>query len=284
MSIYKEINEKILEKLKKGVIPWKHYIKGKCSLGYPKNIVTGKEYRGINVWTLADDFPSDRFGTYKQFQAMGKSVKKGEKGHPVYFWKFLEKEVEGKDKLETIPFMKKYFVFNESQCEGYEVSTKKKEENLQFKAIEQAEEILSKFPIGFPKPQETTKTSAFYRPRTDEIFMPKKEWFVSSTRYYAVLFHESIHATGHKSRLKREGVEEVSSFGSETYSKEELVAELGASYLCGKAEILEDTIENQASYLENWMRKIKKEESLFVRAAGLAQKSTDYLLGVKFED
>ena len=125
---------------------------------------------------------------------------------------------------------------------------------------------------------------AFYSPSQDEVGMPARERFQCEDGYFATLFHELIHATGHEKRLKRASITERNGFGSNPYCKEELIAELGAAFLCGQAEIVERTIDNSAAYLNSWLEQLKNDRTLIVSAAAQAQKAADFILGRTFAE
>lgn len=133
-------------------------------------------------------------------------------------------------------------------------------------------------------PDYTWKSGkAYYHPLQDIVNVPPLKDFPNPAEHYSTLFHEMVHSTGHKNRLNREGIKGLASFGSETYSKEELIAELGASMLCGVAGIDNDTIENSASYIQSWLKALKNDKTLIVSAAQQAQKAVDYILNEKYE-
>jgi antirestriction protein ArdC len=115
------------------------------------------------------------------------------------------------------------------------------------------------------------------------VFIPKPGQFDSEAGYYSVLFHELIHATGHQSRLARKGITETARFGSEPYSKEELIAEIGAAFLCGHCQIAEMTVQNSAGYIQNWLEQLRNDRRLVVQAAAQAQRACDFILGTKLE-
>ena len=123
---------------------------------------------------------------------------------------------------------------------------------------------------------------AFYSPAADSVGMPSPERFDTPENYYNVLFHELTHSTGHESRLNRKGVSgtdgQWAGFGSQSYSKEEMVAEMGAAFLCGQAGIVERTIDNSAAYLRSWLERLKNDCRLVVQAAAQAQKAADFIL------
>ena len=136
--------------------------------------------------------------------------------------------------------------------------------------------------IGMPAPPEIRHggRQAFYQLAADAVTMPDRELFAEPAEYYSTLFHELTHATGHPSRLDRKGVGDgIRPFGSPTYCREELVAEMGAAYLCGAAGIATATLDNSAAYLRNWIAKLKGDATLAVKAAGAAQKAADYIQG-----
>ena len=153
----------------------------------------------------------------------------------------------------------------------------KQEDQIKFDPIEKCENIINNMPN---KPEIKNESSqAYYVPASDHVNMPKPESFVKSEFYYSVLFHELSHSTGHKSRLDRHAKEKTShTFGSKDYSKEELVAEMGAAFLCGHTGIEQETIDNSAAYIQSWVKKFKDKPKMVVSAAAKAQKSTNYIL------
>jgi antirestriction protein ArdC len=176
-----------------------------------------------------------------------------------------------------------YSVFNVEQCDGIEYP-KPDVPTFEFTPIERAEQIVA----GMPNKPEITSggDSAYYRPSLDQVNMPPKERFERPEYFYDTLFHELTHATGHESRLNRKGVadkDEHSQFGSDPYAREELVAEMGASFLCGHAGIVERTIDNSAAYIGHWLEQLKQDPRLVIVAAGQAQKAADYILGTQPE-
>lgn len=268
-NIYEIITEKIIEKLEQGVIPWrKPWVNGAAV-----NWKTQKPYRGINVFLLE----AGEYATFKQIQEAGGKVKKGEKSHIVVFWKWLEKEDEENGQVQKIPYLRYYRVFEiNTQVEGLE--SKRKEIVYDHDPIEQAEEVFK----GYINSPDYTFYSgqAVYYPTFDKINCPPLKDFTKAEEYYSTLFHEMVHSTGHKSRLARPGVTtEMVAFGDEVYSKEELVAEMGAAMLCGVAGIDNSTIDNSASYINSWLQKLKEDQRLIVQAAAQAQKAVDYILG-----
>ncbi|MED0665605.1 zincin-like metallopeptidase domain-containing protein [Bacillus badius] len=272
-KIYDIVTNKIIEKLEKGVVPWRRpWING----GAAVNWKTQKPYRGINTFLLE----AGEYATFKQIQEAGGKVKKGEKSHIVVFWNLLEKENDENGEIEKIPYLRYYRVFEiNSQVEGLE--SKRKEQSFNHDPIEKAEEIYK----GYANAPDYTFHSgkAAYYPTIDKINCPPLKDFPKVEEYYCTLFHEMIHSTGHKSRLARSGVTTQNvAFGDEVYSKEELVAEMGAAMLCGVAGIDNHTIENSASYIQSWLRALKEDKKMIISASQQAQKAVDYIQGIEF--
>ena len=190
------------------------------------------------------------------------------------FWNWIEKEDDNGDK-KKIPFLRYYTVFNVAQCDGLKVPAT--EERPAFNPIEAAAAIVENMP---KRPAiDHGKSGAYYDPSSDKIGLPSPETFKTPTGYYATAFHELAHSTGHASRLGRcTGSKAMAAFGSEEYSKEELVAEMGAAFLCGEAGIENDEIKNSAAYIKGWMKALKKDSTLLVKAGGQAQKAADFIL------
>lgn len=269
INIYEMVTQKIIEQLEKGVVPWRKPWVNFTAV----NWVTQKPYRGINTLLL----DGGEYATFKQIQQAGGKVKKGEKGHIVVFWKWVEKEDEETGEIIKIPFLRYYKVFEiNTQVEGLE--SKRKVVSYEHDPIEEAEKIIK----GYKNSPSYThySGSAYYNPQNDVINVPPMKDFKKVEEYYCTMFHEMIHSTGHKSRLARKGIEEIAAFGSETYSKEELIAEMGAAMLCAQAKI-DNTLENSAAYIQSWLRVLKNDKRLVVLAAAQAQKAVDYILGIE---
>ncbi len=274
--VYEQITERIVTLLAQGTVPW--HKPWKARTGLPRNFVTKNPYRGINVFLLlAMSYESPFWLTFRQVLQLGGTVRKGEKSCPVVFWKqtiFEDKKSGEQQKKRMLRF---YHVFNVAQCDGLKTSA----------------EPVEKYVNGFIKPDEIVAqmpqrpdikhgmTRAFYSPREDCVSMPARERFERAEAYYATLFHELIHATGHESRLNRATLTEKAGFGSNPYCKEELIAEMGAAFLCGQAEIVERTIDNSAAYLDGWLEQLRNDKTLIVQAAAQAQKAADFILGRK---
>ena len=280
-KVYGVITDRILEQLDKGTVPWQRPWTG----GESKNLISKKGYRGINVFLLAcQGYASPYWVSYKQAQGLGGNVKKGEKGTPVVFWKTYKRKAISDDGEETERpgFVLRYYtVFNVDQCEGIDGKVPETEKH-EVEPIEICDQVVKDMPN---KPRvEHGEPQAYYRPITDTVNMPNRNSFVGSEEYYSTLFHELTHSTGHDDRLGRHKKEKCShAFGSADYSKEELVAEMGAAFLCGHTAIVNKTIDNSAAYIDNWCRKFRDKPQMVVLAAAQAQKAADYIKGVKYE-
>lgn len=280
VSVYDIVTDRMIALLERGVVPWqKPWAAGTASM--PRNLVSGREYRGINVFLLASaGYSSPYWLTFKQALALGGDVRKGEKATPVIFWKILDVEdpVDGKKK---IPFLRYFSGFNLEQCEGISAPVSPDAPAapapVAFDPITTAAAIVA----GMPKPPTLTHNEprAYYRPITDTVNMPKAELFTAPAEYYSVLFHELTHSTGHAARLARPGITELAAFGGQNYGREELVAEMGAAFLCAEAGILHQTAENSAAYLASWIKTLRGDNKLAVVAAAQSQKAADYIMG-----
>jgi antirestriction protein ArdC len=277
-KIYKMVTDRILGMLDEGVIPWQAAWSGG---GFPTNLISGKRYRGVNVFILAGaGYTSKNWLTYKQAVEAGGSVRKGEKGTQIIFWRFLEREEINRDTGETevrnIPLLRYYTVFNLNQTEGIADPDENDSGEDDFEPIGKAEQIFNSIPN---RPQVDWGKRPCYSPAPDVVGLPEQHRFISNERFYKTAFHELIHSTGHADRLNRSTIMDFNAFGSHEYSKEELIAEFGASFLCAEAGIVQPVIENAAAYIDGWSRVFQKDKKIIVCAAAAAQKAADYILG-----
>ncbi|ALP39401.1 antirestriction protein (plasmid) [Paenibacillus sp. IHB B 3084] len=274
-DVYELVTKRILDMLAAGVAPWRQ----PWVVGGAVNWKTQKPYRGINTMLL----DSGEYATFKQIKEAGGRVKKGAKAQPIVFWKWLELEDEdsAEDEPKKIPYLRKHAVFNiQTQCEG--LQSKRQELTFQHDPIAAAEAIINGYAGG--PPTSLVSGRAFYRPKTDRISVPPLQDYPKAEEYYSVRFHEMVHSTGHRKRLNRPGIEQFGEFGDHNYTKEELIAEMGAAMLCATSGIDNSTIENSAAYIDSWNRKLKQEPMWIIQAAGLAQKAADHILGVTFDE
>ena len=276
MTVHEIITNRIIEQLEKGVIPWKKPWKS----DWPMNYKYKTRYRGINVPILAStEFNSPYWLTFKNVGEFGGRVKKGEKGTVIVFWKMLEaKDEDTNDETDKklVPYLRYHRVWNLDQTEGIDYENPKPRTNGEVGLIDEAEKIIADMPNS-PKIQFAGQ-GAFYSPSEDLVNIPLREKFMTAAGYYGTVFHELGHSTGHVSRLNRSG---FGKFGSEKYSKEELVAEMTASFLLGYLGFKDDPqIENAAAYIGSWLKKLKGDPRFVVQAAAQAQKAADYILNI----
>ena len=273
MDIYKEITDRIIAQMEAGVIPWQ---KPWVSSGKAISRSTGKPYSLLNQMLLGR--PGE-YLTFKQCQEAGGKVKKGEKASMVVFWKWIEQEDEETGEKKEIPFLRYYNVFHIDQCEG--VSAKHATETVfpeGASTVEVAQGIVDNY-----LSREGVKLSyqegdrACYRPSTDEVILPEQKQFHSTAEYYGTIFHELTHSTGYPTRLNR--LSKLSFFGTEEYSKEELVAEIGAATLVNHVGLETSTsLRNNAAYLQNWLQVLKDDKRFIVSATGKAEKAVNLIL------
>lgn len=276
------ITARIIEKLEAGVAPWRQTwnsgnAAGFSTLGRHVNHTTGKAYRGVNAFlTAVGGFSSTEWMTFKQCAALGGKVKEGSKGTPiVYLHKGTKKDKETGLEKETTALLY-YTVFNLDQIEGIAPKVPAPVVPMnEHQPIESAAKICRETQVR--SPVSHGHFGASYGPLTDDIRLPDFQSFETPEAYYATLFHELAHATGHKSRLDRD-LTKIAAFGSHDYSKEELVAEMAAAFLCAEAGIDNVTLDNSASYLQGWIKVLKGDSKLLVSAAAQAQKASDYIL------
>jgi len=275
------ITDKIIEQLQVGKIPWKKAWAGGEA---PKNIISKKNYRGVNALILGfSEFKSPYWMTFNQATQLKGIIKKGSKSTKVIFWQLTNyntpDQAPDEQQEKTGLLLKYYNVFNLEQVDGIEAPNKSTHE---FTPIEEAEKIVNSFT---DKPEiEHIGNEACYLGSTDTLRMPNKNDFFSDEEYYSILFHELIHSTGVKKRLGRFEAEGYNhTFGSEDYSKEELIAEMGASFLCAMSGITQPVIKNQAAYIKNWLRALENDVSLVISAGGKAQKAVDWITNTRPE-
>ncbi|MBZ0100283.1 MAG: ssDNA-binding domain-containing protein, partial [Taibaiella sp.] len=279
-DVYAIITDKIIERLEQGTIPWR---KPWADAGIPTNLVSKRPYRGINLMLLAmQGYEYNVFLTSTQLKEIGGSIKRDEKPHLVVFYNYTAKEAEqGEEEAETKKrsILRYYTVFNIAQCDNIPeklIPTFSRD----IKPIVACEKVVEGMP-NKPKLQHKEQR-AFYDPLKDYVNVPKMQSFNSNAAYYSTLFHELAHSTGHHSRLNRQGLIEMSEFGSDPYSLEELVAEIGSCYLQSHVGI-EDEFEQSAGYIQGWLDALKNDRRFIFTASNAAQKAVDYILDVRTE-
>lgn len=278
LDVYSLVTEKIIELLEAGTIPWR---KPWTEAGPPMNLISKRSYRGINLLLLNSlGYSRNLFLTWKQVKTISASVKKGEKGTLVVFNKMIEHQVEknGETKIEKKAFLRYYKVFNVAQCTDIPNAFIPPRENHEIEPLFECERIIETM-ADCPLIRHETH-EAFYSPALDYINMPPLSSFDSSPDYYGTLFHELVHSTGHPKRIDRKEVYQNTQFGSEMYSLEELVAEMGSCYLKSHTGIPIAELNNNAAYIKSWLAVFKGDKRFVVTAASRAQQAVEYILKV----
>lgn len=278
-NIYEEVTNRIIKQLENGVVPWHKPWSGVLNGAY--NRVSKKPYSLLNQMLLKHD---GEYATFKQWTELGGKVRKGEKSEIVVFWKMLNVEEikDGKVENKLIPLLKYINVFHVSQIDGVEPREVKV---IEHNPIEEAENIKKEYmnreSIVI---KEMLSNEAFYSPVRDYIQVPCKEQYEDVLEFYSTLFHEMVHSTGHKDRLKRLDCSmKFASFGSEDYSKEELIAEIGSAFLMNHIGIESSkTFNNSTAYIKSWLRVLKNDNRFIVSASGKAEKAMKYILGTDY--
>jgi len=277
-DLYEMINNTILEKLQNGIAPWKQSWN---DFGPARNYVNKKPYRGINALLLNNlHFEYPLYLTFLQVKELGGYITSGAKSIEVIYWKTLE--FENDDKIKRVPFLRYYNVFNIEHVKGIDLKVPEKYVN---DPIEHCEKIITDMPS---KPViEHGGDEPHYNWREDKVKIPHRDNFTLSEEYYATMFHELTHSTGHESRLGRENCMKPYAYGSREYCKEELVPEIATCFLCGEIGISNRILDNSAAYIKFWHQRLtqmfKEDQRIFVAASSMAQKAADYILDRKLE-
>ena len=280
-KICQMVTDRLIEEMEKGIIPWNKPWHGTSSC---ISHTSGKPYSLVNQFVLG---APGEYITFNQCKAEGGSVTKGAKGKPVVFWKQTKiKETDpetGEEKEKLITLLKYYTVFHINDCEGIEAKWNVEEDRPRANPTQEAEAIVTAYQNREQLRIDRTAISdrAYYSPSRDYISVPSIEQYTETAEYYSTLFHEMTHSTGHTSRLNRfTGKAACAAFGSEEYSKEELIAEIGAASLVNYCGIeTRNSFRNSTAYLQSWIRALKNDPSMIISAAGKAEKAYAYIIG-----
>ena len=282
-KIMSEIAHKVADLMTKHGTDWVKPWQGQAG-GFPVNVASGKQYRGINVFLLlSEGFSSQYWATFNQWKAAGAKIKKGSKATTIVLWKPLERQTEnaeGETQTDRFWMLRTFKVFNADQVEGWEAPaqdvTATPVDANGFEHCPSIEEFFDEAGVQI----NHGGNSAFYAPSVDAVQMPRKEDFVgtdtstAAEAYYSTLAHEVTHWTGHKSRLDRI---KSTRFGDKDYAFEELVAEMGAVFLSVQFGISPAPRPDHAKYLNNWIAALKAEPKVIFSAASEAQKAVDFI-------
>ena len=283
-DIYAEVTDRFIKALEEGVVPWHQpWLSQKdCN---PK---TGTTYRGINTLLLtlakmgaAKESKSydNLWSTFNGWRALGGHVLAGEKASHVVYWDRKQRKTgevndKGEPEVKTFMLLKEYAVFNLAQTEGVTLPKKYIVEDKDVSVVEgeaYAHAIIEAMPLA---PRYQVDDHAYYMPALDFVGLPERETFDSPAHFWATKFHETVHSTGHESRVGREFGK---GFGNEQYTKEELIAEIGAAFMLAEVGMLEDTFDNNAAYVVGWLKRLKEDPKLIIQASSAAQKAVEYI-------
>ena len=308
---YQAVTDRIIAALDQGIVPWsKPWRSPSGEALVPLSGQTGKPYRGLNVWLLDIEaamrgYKSLYWYTFNQCKTRaaeaaerdpslkvdGKAPywgpRKGESATTVYLWKWVVKEDADGNEVSRFPILRTFQVFNGDQLvmpEEFQTPNPETPEapTQEWDDVQSLEDIVHGMPQR-PTVVHEEQDRAFYRPLTDTVCMPLRAQFEDPTRYYSTLVHELAHATGHESRLKRDGVVSGARFGSDVYSREELVAEMTSAMVLSVAGVTPD-FDQSVAYIAGWSKSLREDPRLFVTASQQAQKAADFILGTRFED
>ena len=279
INVYELVTNRIIEQLENNIVPWEKPWSGTLDGAF--NRVSKKPYSILNQMLLKYD---GEYASFKQWKDLGGHIRKGEKSEIVVFWKMYpikEKQDDGTEIIKTIPLLKYINVFHISQVDGVEPLKQKVTHDIE--PIDKAEKILNDYWNRENITIEHVKgDKAFYSPMFDKIQLPLFEQFKQSEEYYSTAFHESVHSTMKTSRCNRQEDRKgkVVSFGSEEYSKEELVAEVGSAQLMNIVGIeTTKSFRNSTAYIQSWLKVLRNDNKFIVSASSKAEKAVNYILG-----
>lgn len=285
-DVYTRVTSRIIADLEQGVRPWTRpwnaaHAEGRVTRPLRHNFTP---YRGINIlllWAeaMANGYSANVWMTYKQAQALGAHVRKGQHGALVVYADTFNKTAvndKGEEVAEAIPFMKGYTVFNVDQIEGLPDAflPAPPPPASRLALVESAEQFCAATGATI----RHAGTMAYYAPSTDVIVLPVPEAFRDAESYAATKAHELCHWTSHSSRLDRTLGKR---FGDDAYAAEELIAEMGSAFLCADLGITPETRDDHASYLDHWLKVLKADRRAIFTAASHAQRAVEYLHGLQ---
>ena len=287
---YQMVTDRICEMLESGIKPWAKPWNAVSDCAWSGQ--TGRPYSILNQMLLADpekkyksieEFIQDVRGewlSFGQIQSRGGKIRKGEHGRKVIFFKMVEeKDEDGELTGNKHPYLTTTTVFHIRQCEGISQKYNLCEENDFVEQLD-AEAVVADYVDRSKVAVVNCGNRAYYSPSKDTVTIPEQKYFFTSEEYYSTLFHELVHSTGHQSRLNR--VNGNVHFGDESYSLEELVAEIGSASLMVTVGIeTKDTIANSAAYIDNWLDALRKDKTMIVKAANRAEKAIKMILNIK---
>jgi len=301
-DLYQTVTNKIIAALEKGTAPWRRPWRSaekRVGSSLPANALTGRPYSGVNIpllWMAAEErgFSTDRWLTYNQAQQAGGQVRKGETSSLAVVFKPFEKQAEdntgnklfddqGKPVMESLAMLKSLQLFNTEQCEGLpeqmagQPAKHMTQEETDTLSAPVMNRVLAIFNASGVRSTALRQNRAYYWPARDEIVMPLTGQFFTEADYWSTLLHELVHASGHETRLNREGItSSTRKFGDPVYTFEELVAEMGSAFLCAELGVYGEV--QHDSYVAGWLLRLKEDKTALFRACRRAREATEFLL------
>lgn len=292
-NICEKVTEKLIEMIENGVTPWRKPWTGGNNAAVSHT--TGKEYSLLNQILLG--FRGGEYLTFNQVKSEGGHVKKGAKSNMIVFWasstvrKVKDTDEDGNETVKTVttqyamPILKYYNVFHIDDCEGIKRKHTKDVSEIReydFEKDTEAEKVAFSYANREGVELSIVESDrAYYRPSTDSVVVPLREQFESRSEFYSTLFHELTHSTGHSSRLDRFGKDVSMAARKKEYSREELVAEIGAATSLSMLGINDDESDaNSAAYLKGWVSFLKNDNRAFIVAAGKAEKAVNMIFNI----
>ena len=269
-EVFQVVTDQIISQLGQGIIPWRR----PWSTHGPASYATNKEYQGINILLLQSNYESPYWITFRQAQKMGGAIRAGEKGRPIVFVdRFMKEETnkKGETVFKPVHFLKYYTVFNWCQTKGLPEKVPEERDNQQIPSAEELLRLRSPI-IDFDAEQ------AYYSPHSDKIYLPGLDQFKSSEAYYATAYHELSHWTGGARRLSRDSIRNYH-IGKDVRSQEELVAEMGAAFLCQMAALdTSETLQNSTAYIGSWLKPLQNNPKWVLQASKQAKDAVEFVL------
>lgn len=283
-NVYQMVTDRIVEMLQQGIIPWRRPWKGSKATAADSAIsyTSRRAYSPINQWLLGN-VPGE-YLTFNEVKKLGGSVKKGAKaGMVVFFTKaqYKKKNDDGTEELVEYPLLRYYYVFHINQTEGIK-SKASTDEVVEVETDGYADAVIADYvarEAGLTFVNTNESGRAYYSPATDTVVVPKVSQFPVLAEYYSTAFHELTHSTMAESRCNRKAENEGSHFGNKQYSREELVAEMGAAMLCSRVGVsIEKAFKNSVAYIQSWLKALQNDNKMIIWAAGRAEKAAKYIL------
>ena len=282
-EIRQRITDKIIEAIKAGTPPWRKTWRSGGNSGTPSNAVSSRAYRGVNILllelaALEQGYESKWWASYRQWQALGAHVRRGEHGTQIVFWKPVVRTVtdeNGNEEVESFPILRTWTIFNIGQVEGDGVEKFRASSQTlaNFLDYEPAEAVIGATGADLRYGGDR----AFYRSEDDFIQLPPKSSFNAEHDFYHTALHEMCHWSGHESRLGR--LSKNARFGDRAYAFEELVAEIAGCFLASEIGVPQsDDLSNQQAYLSHWLRVLQNDPKAIFTAATQASAASDYIL------